>query len=409
MNVHSAVRGSGTGALRLGAGVAVISAALVAGLGAQVRSPTGPRLVTVPEGQRTAEQNTVAGQYAALGMPNLAGTYLHYPQLSLLIPHVLYVTGQSGLPPRHRALLGLRTAWLTRSPYLWGHRVPASRAAGLSDDEIARIAGGPDAAGWDPFDAAVLRAADELHIDSFVSDATWQMLSTRYDLNQLVDTVDTVGTLTMHAGMMNSLGIEVESDIKDRLPSVPFSVAATRTNSRLEGRGARIPPQEAAGGRGGAGGNVFRTFNRNPAADRTRGAMNQQVNTTNSLPPRQRELLLMRIGVLCRSEYEYAAHHRAGRRAGLTDADVARILAGPGSSGGDALDTALLRAADELFENDLVSSETWAALAKDLDTRRLFDVLITVGGYRWNSMLINSAGVQLDANMADFRFPPALR
>ena len=287
--------------------------------------------------------------------------------------------------------------------------MPPSRATGLTDDEIARIARGPDAAGWDPFDAAVLRAADELHIDSFVSDATWQVLSTRYDLNQLIDTVDTVGTLTMHAGMINSLGIEVEGDIKDRLPPVPFSVAAKRTNIRLEGRGARIPPQEAAGGRGGAGGNVFRTFNRNPAADRTRGAMNRQVNSTNSLQPRQRELLLMRIGVLCRSEYEYAAHHRAGRRAGLTDADVARILAGPGSSGGDSLDTALLRAADELFENDVVTSETWAALAKGLDTRQLFDVMITVGGYRWNSMLINSAGVQLDANMADFRFPPALR
>ena len=93
----------------------------------------------------------------------------------------------------------------------------------------------------------------------------------------------------------------------------------------------------------------------------------------------------------------------------MTDADVARILAGPGSGGGDPLDTALLRAADELFENDVVSNETWAALATGLDTRRLFDVLITVGGYRWNSMLISSAGVQLDANMADFRFPPSLR
>jgi alkylhydroperoxidase family enzyme len=155
---------------------------------------------------------------------------------------------------------------------------------------------------------------------------------------------------------------------------------------------------------------VFRTFNRNPTADRTRGAMNTQVNTTNSLQPRQRELLLMRIGVLCRSEYEYAAHHRAGRQAGLTDADVARILAGPGSAGGDPLDTALLRAADDLFENDVVSSDTWAALANGgLDTRQLLDVVITVDGYRWNSMLISSAGVQLDANMADFRFPPSLR
>jgi len=34
--------------------------------------------------------------------------------------------------------------------------------------------------------------------------------------------------------------------------------------------------------------------------------------------------------------------------------------------------------------------------------------LIAVGGYRSVSMAINSAGVQLDSNMADFRFPPSL-
>jgi hypothetical protein len=159
MNLHVAVRRSRTHGLRLGACVGVVSAALATALGAQARPSTGPRLVPVPEGQRTAEQKTLVEQYASLGMPNLAGTYLHYPQLSLLIPHVLYVTGQSGLSPRHRALLGLRTAWLTRSAYLWGHRVPPSRATGLTNDEIARIARARRA-GWDPFGAAVLRAAD---------------------------------------------------------------------------------------------------------------------------------------------------------------------------------------------------------------------------------------------------------
>jgi hypothetical protein len=39
----------------------------------------------------------------------------------------------------------------------------------------------------------------------------------------------------------------------------------------------------------------------------------------------------------------------------------------------------------------------------------MIDVLGSVGGYRSTSMLINSAGVQLDASMADFRFPPELR
>ena len=59
--------------------------------------------------------------------------------------------------------------------------------------------------------------------------------------------------------------------------------------------------------------------------------------------------------------------------------------------------------------DDRVSDETWTTLAKGLDTKQLLDVLIAVGGYRATSMAINSAGVQLDANMADFRFPPALR
>jgi alkylhydroperoxidase family enzyme len=387
--------------------VALCASLAVVTLGAQAR-PSGPRIPPVPESQRTPEQKAMAEQHASLGMPNFLATYLNYPQLAPMMPHVLYLTDQSTLPPRHRALLGLRTAWLARSAYLWAHRVSPSKQEGLTDEEITRVARGPDAPGWDPFEAAVLRAADELHIDSIISDATWKTLSSRYDIKQLIDTIDTVGGLTMHAGVINSLGIELEPDVKDRLPSVPYAVAAKRTNMRLEGREPRIPPQEAAPGGRGGGGNVFRTFNRNPPADRVRGTMNTHVNNGNALPPRQRELLLIRIGVLCRSEYEYAAHQRVGRQAGLTDADIARILVGP-SSQGDPVDTALLRAADELFENDVVSADTWTTLAKTFDTKQLFDVLITVGGYRSNSMLINTAGVQLDANMADYRLPPSMR
>jgi alkylhydroperoxidase family enzyme len=117
----------------------------------------------------------------------------------------------------------------------------------------------------------------------------------------------------------------------------------------------------------------------------------------------------MRIGVLCRSEYEYAAHARVGRKAGMTDADVERIIGGPDTPGGDPIDTALLRATDELHEDDVITTKTWAALSASLDARQMFDVLIAVGGYRSTSMLINSAGVQLDADMANFRFPTALR
>jgi alkylhydroperoxidase family enzyme len=87
---------------------------------------------------------------------------------------------------------------------------------------------------------------------------------------------------------------------------------------------------------------------------------------------------------------------------------VERVINGP-KTPGDPFETALLQAADDLFENDVVSSATWAVLSKSLDRQQMIDVVISVGGYRSGSMLINSAGVQLDANMADFRFPPAMR
>ena len=92
-----------------------------------------------------------------------------------------------------------------------------------------------------------------------------------------------------------------------------------------------------------------------------------------------------------------------------SDSLCERITKGPDHAGGDPLDTALLRATDELYHDDRISDATWATLAASLDTQQLLDVLIAVGGYREGSMAISSAGVQLDDNMAEFRFPPELR
>lgn len=344
-------------------------------------------------------------------MTNAVATLITYPVLAgRILTHDRYITTESTLPPRHRTLLGLRATWLARSNYLWAHRATAARRAGLTEADLRRVAQGPDATGWDPFEVTLLRAADELVADAFISDATWKALGARYDVPQLLDTTDTVGETVMYAGVFNSIGVAIEPGITDRLPSgIPYTVSAKRTNLRVVGT-PRIPPAEPApGARGGGGANVFRTFNRNPPADRVRGALNNHVNSSSTLAPKQRELLMTRIGVLCRSEYEYAAHLRLGRQAGFTDADVSRVLNGPNSGPGDPLETALLQSVDDLHANYAISAATWATLAKSLNDRQMLDVLIAVGAYRSGSMLINTGGVQLDANMADFRFPESMR
>jgi alkylhydroperoxidase family enzyme len=372
-----------------------------------------PRVAPVPESAWTDEQRAIAAQFASSGMTNAIATYLHYPTLAqALLAHERYISNESTLPARHRLVLGLRTAWLTRSDYLWAHRAAAALRAGLTPDEIYRVALPPNAPHPAGLDFTLIRAADELYVDAFLSDATWLALTKGegYEINQMIDLVDTVGAYTMHAGLLNSMGVRLEPNMTERWPDTPYNRAAGRTNIRLLGKEPRIPPVPAKNPDGTVRqtANVFQTFVRNPPADRLRGAINNHVNSRSTLLPRQRELLLMRIGVLCRSEYEYAAHNRVGRRAGMTDADIDRILRGPGS-GGEAIEEALLRATDELHERDMISADTWKVLAGAFDTRQLFDVMIAVGGYRSTSMLINTAGVQLDANMADVRFPPSLR
>jgi 4-carboxymuconolactone decarboxylase len=376
---------------------------------APVQPKPGPRVAPLAENAWTAEVHAAATASSPVGMGNLVATYANYPALAtVLLPHLHYIWTESTLPERDRALLSLRTLWLARSDYLWAHRAALARSEGLADADFTRIARGPGADGWSAFESTLLGAADELYVDAFISDTTWAALGERYDLRQLIDTIDTVGALTMNAGAVNTLRVAIESGVEERRPTqIPYSVAAERTNIRLVGKAPRIPPKIPADASFAA--NVFYTFRHYPPADSVRGAINTRVTGRSTLDPLYREFLLVRIGTLCRSEYEFAAHLRAGRRAGMTDEDLALILAGSENGKGDPVKLALLEATDELYRDTFVSDATWKELADAFDTKQLLDVLIVVGGYRSTSMLINTAGVQLDDNMADFRFPPSMR
>ena len=401
-------------AARLLAGLIV----LVAPLGALAE----PRILPVTEGDLTDEQREIVGS-APIGMTNAVTTYLPPPVLTRnLLPFERFISSESSLDPRHRELLALRTAWLARSDYLWAQRADEARRAGLTDEEQKRIAHGPDAPGWDPFEAGLLRAVDELQVDSFVSDETWSKLAARYTNEQLVDLVFTVGEFTMIAGTVNSLGVEIEPERNDRRPyGIPYRIAAEWTNERLIDKGHRVPPLEpdewtpeiralldpSDSGRNVA--NVYKVYVHSLSMDLPRRRVSEHIRNETTLTDWQREVLLLRIGVLCRSEYEWAVHERIARNVGLGDADLERIIVGPDHPNDDPAELALLRATDELYRDHVVSDETRALLTASVDTPQLLDILTTIGGYRMFSMAINTFGVQLDANMMETRFPPQLR
>jgi alkylhydroperoxidase family enzyme len=117
------------------------------------------------------------------------------------------------LPARDRELLILRTGWRCRSEYEWGQHDLIGHAAGLTDGEICRVQDGPDASGWDAFDVTLLRAADELHDDSCLSDETWRALAARYDERQLIEVPMLVGHYHLVAFTLNSLGVQREPGV----------------------------------------------------------------------------------------------------------------------------------------------------------------------------------------------------
>ena len=115
------------------------------------------------------------------------------------------------IPERDRELLVLRTAYLGRVDYAWGqHYGIYGPKAGLTPEEISRLMAGPDAKGWSQFDAALIRAADELASMRFITDATWKTLASRYNDQQLVEVVLTVGNYTLLGMYFNALGVQPE-------------------------------------------------------------------------------------------------------------------------------------------------------------------------------------------------------
>lgn len=148
--------------------------------------------------------------------------------------------------------------------------------------------------------------------------------------------------------------------------------------------------------------NIFRTLVHHPRLLERWMVFGSHVLGKSTLPPREREMVILRIGWLCRSEYEFGQHVLIGRRAGLTDEEIRRIKDGAEAEGWSELEQAMLRAVDELHAEAFISDPTWKTLAEHLSTQQLLDLIFAVGQYNLVSMALNTLGVQRDEGVPGF-------
>lgn len=112
------------------------------------------------------------------------------------------------------------------------------------------------------------------------------------------------------------------------------------------------------------------------------------------LDPRDRELLILRVGWRTRCRYQWAQHVGIGQAAGLTPEQIAAVPDGAQSGAWTDRQRDLLRAADQLLDDHVIDDDTWERLAVRLDERQLLELTFVVGSYACLAMVLNSAGLE---------------
>ncbi|CAM5602968.1 hypothetical protein SANTM175S_08541 [Streptomyces antimycoticus] len=99
------------------------------------------------------------------------------------------------------------------------------------------------------------------------------------------------------------------------------------------------------------------------------------------LPPRERELVILRTAWRSQASYVWAHHHAAGLFVGLTETEIARA-ASEDATGWTPFEAALLTAVDELHTKSAISDGTWKQLAERYSEEQILELLALAGTYK---------------------------
>lgn len=181
---------------------------------ADASEPAGPRLVVLQAGDMDAAQKAVAEARfkGRTHIPNFHRVMLNSPLLYGPREDLgNYINKQTVISARERELLILRTADLLGANYVFAHHTRKALKAGLSGAEIIGIRTGSGDEVWSAEDALILRAAEDLRREAFITDEVWAALSETHSRKQLVEIVYTVGVYSMNSLAVNAFGVELET------------------------------------------------------------------------------------------------------------------------------------------------------------------------------------------------------
>ena len=148
--------------------------------------------------------------------------------------------------------------------------------------------------------------------------------------------------------------------------------------------------------------NIFRTMANHPDLARRWRVFGNHVLGKSTLSPRLRELVILRTGRLCRSEYEWGQHVLIAVEVGVSPEEIERLKSDSIDADWAADEASALVATDDLFRHKAISDTAWAELENHFTVEQMMDLVFTVGQYTLVSMALNSFVVQRDPGVPGF-------
>jgi len=149
--------------------------------------------------------------------------------------------------------------------------------------------------------------------------------------------------------------------------------------------------------------NIYRTLANHVDLYNRWSPLGQFLLNGSSISARHREMAMLRMGWLCQSPYEWSQHARIAKAsAGMTEAEIRAIAADPNSTLWSPTDRAVLKMADELRYDAMISDATWAELRKTYSDQQIMELFYTSAQYQLVSMALNTLGIQIEPEAVDF-------
>lgn len=124
-----------------------------------------------------------------------------------------------------------------------------------------------------------------------------------------------------------------------------------------------------------------------------------------TLPARDREIVILRTAILCRSDYEWGQHWNVATQLQVLSLEEIDHLVDPDWHGWSVHERALFQALDELHRDARLQDGTWDTLALSYDDAQLVELLMLIGFYQMLAYTVNTVGIELERD--DYKRLPA--